>query len=96
MRRSKPILANDLLALFVKEFHLEKGLKEHRFFQLWTEVTGVSVAGVTIGKKLYNKKLYIYLSSSVVRHELFMMRSDIVKELNRRMGEEMIDELILK
>jgi len=41
-------------------------------------------------------KLYVYLKSSVVRNELFMMREKLLEELNKRAGEELIKEIILK
>lgn len=96
MRYSKPMQVNELLLLFVKEFRLEQGLLENRALCLWDEVMGMNVAKATVSKKIQNRKLYISLSSSVVRHELFMMRSEIVQELNRRLGTKLLDELVLK
>jgi len=96
MRRSKPVPINDLLKLFVKEFGLENNLKEQQFLRLWDETMGITVSKATTNRVLKNRKLYIYLSSSVIRQELFMMRTEIVKELNKRMGEYTIDELVLK
>ena len=95
MRRNKPILVKDLLTLFVKEFNLEKGFRDYRFLKLWDEITGPSVARVTTAKKLNGTKLYIYLSSSVVRSELYMLRSELIREMNSRMGENVIDEIKL-
>jgi predicted nucleic acid-binding Zn ribbon protein len=96
MRRGKPETIGDLLPLFVKEFKLEQGLMENRVLNLWEELTGRSVARVTTGKWVKNRKLYVSLSSSVVRHELFMMCSEITKEINRRLNRNMIDEIVLK
>ncbi len=41
------------------------------------------------------RTLFVQLNSSVVRNQLFMMRQDIVNELNKRMGKSLIDELVL-
>jgi predicted nucleic acid-binding Zn ribbon protein len=95
VRRNKPILVRDLLTLFVKEFNLEKGFREYRFLKLWDEITGPAVAKATTARKLNGTKLYVYLSSSVVRSELYMLRSDLVREMNSRMGEKVIDEIRL-
>lgn len=96
MRRSKPETIGNLLPLFVKEYELEQGLMENRVMTLWEELTGLGVAKATTAKRLKNRKLYVSLSSSVVRQELFMKRSEIVKELNRCLGKEMIEEIILR
>jgi hypothetical protein len=96
MRRKKPVLVGDLLSLFIKEFGLEKGYRDYCFLKIWNEIMSEGIIKATLNKRLDNRKLYIYLSSSVVRDELFMMRSDIINEFNRRAGEKIIDELILK
>ncbi|MDR1582452.1 MAG: DUF721 domain-containing protein [Prevotellaceae bacterium] len=96
MRRSKPIIVSDLLSLFLKEAGLEKGYRDHQTLKLWDEILGNAVSKATLSKKLEDKKLYIYLSSSVVRAELFMMRSEIIKEINHRAGKIIIEELILR
>ena len=96
MRRSETVQVNALLKLFIKEFNLEKGLLENRVLTLWDETMGGMVAKATRQKYIKDGKLFVYLSSSVIRHELFMMRGEIVKEINRRIGQDVISELVLK
>lgn len=96
MRRSETLQVNALLKLFIKEFRLEKGLIENRVLNLWDETMGRMVAQATRTKYIKDGKLYVHLTSSVIRHELFMMRTEIVKEINRRAGGEVINELVLK
>ena len=96
MRRSETLQVSALLRLFIKEFHLEKGLLENRALNLWDETMGKMVAQATRNKYIKDGKLFVYINSSVIRHELFMMRSEIVKEINRRAGYNVVTELILK
>ncbi|MDR0560215.1 MAG: DUF721 domain-containing protein [Prevotellaceae bacterium] len=96
MIRKQPVALNSLLLSIVKEKRLEEGFRQYRFFKLWDEITGQHIAKVTTYKRLDGKKLYISLASSVVRSELYMHRSEIIAELNRRTGENIIDEIILK
>jgi hypothetical protein len=96
MRRSKPVIIGDLLSLFIRDFGLEKGYGDYQILKLWNEILGEGVSKATLGKRLEGKKLYIYLSSSVVRAELYMMRSEIVREINHRAGKNVIDDIILK
>ncbi|MDR2287481.1 MAG: DUF721 domain-containing protein [Prevotellaceae bacterium] len=96
MRRTKPIAISNLLSLFLKETGLEKGYNDYQLLKLWDEILGRSISKATLNKRLDGKKLYVYLSSSVVRDELFMRRSEIIKEINSRAGKDVIDELILK
>jgi hypothetical protein len=96
VRRSKPVIISDLLRLFIREHNLENGFRQYRFLKLWDEILGPTVAQATVSKQLSGKKLYVSLSSSVVRAELYMHRSEIISKLNSRMGEIVIDEIILK
>ena len=96
MRRSKTLQVNALLQLFIKEFNLEKGLLENRTLNLWDETMGAMVTKATRYKYIKDGKLFVHLTSSVIRHELFNIRTEIVKEINRRAGQEVINELILK
>lgn len=96
MRHSETLPVNALLKLFIKEFRLEKGLLENRTLNLWDEMMGRMVAQATRQKYIKDSKLYVYLTSSIVRHELFMMRTEIVNEINRRAGQTVITEIILK
>jgi hypothetical protein len=96
MRRSKPVVVKDLLSLFLKESGLEKGYRDYQLLKLWDEILGNAISRATLSKRLDGKKLYVYLSSSVVRDELFMMRSEIIREINSRAGKDVIDELILR
>jgi hypothetical protein len=96
MRRNKPAAVGDLLSLFIKESGLEKGYRDYQILKLWDEILGVVISRATLSKRLVGRKLYVYLSSSVVRDELYMMRSEIVKEINHRAGKDIIDEVILR
>ena len=43
-----------------------------------------------------DRKLYVYLRSSVIRNELFMLQEEILKKLNETAGEVLVKEIILK
>ncbi|MDR2026555.1 MAG: DUF721 domain-containing protein [Prevotellaceae bacterium] len=96
MKRNKPVVIGNLMSLFLKESGLEKGYRDYQLLKLWDEILGVTISKATLNKKLEGKKLYVYLSSSVVRDELYMMRSAIIREFNCRAGEIIVEELILK
>ncbi len=95
MKRQSTAILGDILHEFVKEQGLEEGLLKIRLYALWDETLGVTVARNTRNKYIKDRKLFVQLDSSVVRNQLFMMRDDIVKELNKRLGRNLIDELIL-
>jgi len=42
------------------------------------------------------KVLYVSLSSSFLRHDLFTSREEIKQSLNRSVGEEVINDIVFK
>jgi predicted nucleic acid-binding Zn ribbon protein len=96
MQRTKIRKVSDILNEFLRENKLDVRLKERRVIDCWEELMGRTIFRAT--KKIYIKesKLFVIISSSVVRNELYMLRADIVKKLNEKAGEEIIKELVLR
>lgn len=95
MRRSKPELVSEVLQSFIKEFGLERGLKEAKVGTVFEELTGSRITRLTRRKYVHNRKLVVELTSSIARSELMMIRSELVAEINRKLGEQAIDSIIL-
>ena len=68
---------------YVKARPVRRPLLEHRLIhQAWPEVVGEYAASCTEELKIRNQTLYARLSSAVVRQELHMQRTDLVRRLN--------------
>ncbi|PLX02804.1 MAG: DUF721 domain-containing protein [Marinilabiliales bacterium] len=95
MRRNNTQSIGEVLKEYIKAMKLSSGLQNARITSSWEEVVGKTVARYT--SKLYIKdhKLFVHLSSSVVKNELLMIRGEILKRLNDIAGEEVINEIIL-
>ena len=103
--RKNAVSIGELLKYMLKENHLEKGLNTRRVFEAWEQASG---AGKYSVKKFYRDgKLYITLSSSVIRSQLLFQRAALVEKMNAILSEDMlftkdvpsagfIKELILK
>ncbi|MGC9471741.1 MAG: DUF721 domain-containing protein [Bacteroidales bacterium] len=96
MKRSHIQSLGEIIREMLKDSVTGRKLREVQLIGAWEEVVGKTVAKRT--KKLYirNKKLYVELTSSVVRNELMMIRSSLVSALNRKVGEELVEEIVLK
>ncbi|MDR3180663.1 MAG: DUF721 domain-containing protein [Prevotellaceae bacterium] len=86
----------ELLLQFIKEEGFEEGLLHARIYALWDEMLGVTVAKNTRKKYMEGRTLFVYLNSSIVRAQLFMMRQDIINQLNEKIGKVVIDTLELR
>ncbi len=96
MRRSESRPINDILTECLKDLQLNKKLKAHRLTKAWPDIVGLSVAKATKNIFIKDKKLFVYLNSSVVRNELQMLKDSLIKRLNEYAGEQMIEDIILR
>ena len=96
MRRSNVENINELVSQLLKDLHIDHKLKEVRLINSWNEVLGNNVARATSKLFIKNRVLFVYLKSPVVRNELMMLKSTIIKSLNERVGEKIIDDIVLK
>jgi len=96
MERTNTRKVSDILKQFLRENKLDIRLKERQVIECWEELMGKTISRAT--KKIYIKesKLFVVISSSVVRNELHMLKQEIVRKLNERAGEEIITELVLR
>ncbi|HDJ32820.1 MAG TPA: DUF721 domain-containing protein [Bacteroidetes bacterium] len=96
MKRSHTQTLGEIIREILKDSVTGQKLKEVQLIGAWEEVVGKTVARRTKNLYIRNKKLYVELSSSVVRNELMMIRSSLVGALNKRTGEELIKDIVLK
>lgn len=95
-RQNSYIPLSDALKEFVKENHLEKGMNKVNAKKAWEDVMGNGINNYTTAIELKNETLYVSLSSSVLREELSLGKTKIVKILNEELGEELIKKLVLR
>jgi len=93
VRRNKTISLKEALEDLISEYHLAPKLKEASAINIWQGITGKAITSRT--KKIYIKDgvLHIYLTSSVVRNELMMLRETLRSQVNLKAGEEIIKEI---
>ena len=96
MRRSNTQSLSEVIREYVKGTSIETRLKEVDVVQSWEELLGKTIASYTRSVSLKNKTLFVEISSSVVKNELFMMREEIRRKINERAGEEMVLKITFK
>jgi len=96
MRRSETLNISEIIASLLKEQGLENKLFENRLMNSWEELLGKTVAKATRSLYIKDRVLFVYISSSVVKHEIMMIRDDLVKRLNEKAGRKVIDKIVLR
>ena len=96
MRRTKTQTIGELLEEFFKRPYVAAKIAEGRMPEYWREIVGEYVAQHTREVRLDNHILYVSVSSSVVRNELFFRRDELKALLNQRAGINLINALIIR
>ena len=96
MKRGETKSVAELVMAMLREEGLETPLNEHRLINAWGEVLGGAVNSYTKDLRIYNQVLYVTLTSSVLRHELFMNRKELVRKLNEHVRAVVITDIVFK
>lgn len=80
----------------LKAYKLDDKMAEKRLIASWDSVMGAMIAKHTKDLAIRNKQLFVTLDSSALRNELSMAKTKIIKMLNDEVGQEVINEVILK
>lgn len=96
MKRSHTQSLGEIIREILKDSVTGRKLREVQLIGAWEEVVGKTVAKRTKNLYIRNRKLYVELTSSVVRNELMMIRTSLVGALNKKAGEDLIEEIVLR
>ena len=96
MKRKDYVRFGDVLDDFFKRPYVAAKVAEGRLPDTWREVVGERVASLTSSIRVENRILYVNISSSVVRYELFCRRDSLREEINRVSGVRLVNAVIIK
>lgn len=92
----KPISIGDALSDYLVKSGLNYRLDEARALQLWREIAGDQIIGITREVHLLHGVLYVHLWSAPWRAILFQQRLEWKKRLNESLGKEIVKDIIFK
>ncbi|MDF1551088.1 MAG: DUF721 domain-containing protein [Bacteroidales bacterium] len=96
MYKKNEMTLGEAIRAYLKAMGLDKKLKEKALINSWEEVLGKGVSNATSSMYIKNQILFVQLNSSVVRHQLQMMKSGIVDALNKKAGEILIRDIVFR
>ncbi|WP_127141456.1 DUF721 domain-containing protein [Flagellimonas marinaquae] len=95
-RHSSHIPLSEALSEFIQENKLQKGMDRVNARDAWANLMGNGVNNYTTSMELRNETLYVSLSSSVLREELSLGKTKIIKMINEELGKELVKKLVLR
>jgi predicted nucleic acid-binding Zn ribbon protein len=80
----------------VETYRLKNRLNQTKIQQLWSSVMGNSISRHTSDLKVRKNKLYITIESAPLRQELAFGRDKIRRMMNQELGEEYLEEVVIR
>lgn len=96
MKKKEALPLHEILDEILRQNNLDIGLDAARARQAWRESMGEAVDKCTLSIFYDKGVLYIKLSSSVLRNELFMNRRQLIQRLNNHIGRTVIQNIYFK
>lgn len=94
MKRNNTEQIGDVIRRLLRQQGLETPLNEYRLVDAWKDVVGETITRYTMNLYIKNQTLYVHLSSSVLRQELMMGRELLVRNLNEKVGSQVIVNIV--
>lgn len=96
MKRNNTEQVGDVIRRLLRQEGLETPLNEYRLIEAWKDVVGPAITHYTQNLYIKNQVLYVHLSSSVLRQELSMSRTLLIRNLNTRVGAQVIVNIVFR
>ena len=86
----------DIVKKLMKNPKISHRLEKLNALDIWQDIIGVQLCKYIIDQKIHKDILYVKIKSSVVRNELSYKKSDFIKQINKRMGKNLINDIVLR
>jgi len=94
MHDEKPL--KNVIQELVETYRLKNKLNHYRLIESWGSVVGKMIAQHTKHLSIDKRKLYVEFDSSIVRNEVYILKTKIMEALNNKFDQTVIDDIILK
>ncbi|MBK8846561.1 MAG: DUF721 domain-containing protein [Bacteroidetes bacterium] len=96
MRKGNEHTIGSAIRQMMKENKLTNRLTEVRLKEVYETVMGQTIGMRTSEINLYGKRLVITISSAALKHEMNLSKEKIITLLNDALGEQVIEEVVIK
>ncbi|MCE2845898.1 MAG: DUF721 domain-containing protein [Sphingobacteriales bacterium] len=93
MRPTNESPIGDILQKMMDKYELTEGVLNQRITLLWHETVNEAISRRTVYIRFSQGILHITMNSSVISHELSMMREELLNELNGKLESPVIREI---
>jgi len=96
MRKKNASTLGDAIKAYLKAMGLDKKLKERELINSWEDTLGKNIANATKNIYISNRRLFVEIESAIIKSEILMIKTSIIQSLNKKVGEVVIRDIIVK
>jgi ribosomal protein S19E (S16A) len=94
--RDNSLWIGDAIQQFLREYKSSDKLKEAKINSEWAKIVGPVFSKHTVSIYLKQRYLYVRMDAASVKHELYMARNILIRAINKELGEDAIEKIILQ
>lgn len=94
MRKNNTQDIKAIIKDLLKENKLDKRFDQQEVVDAWPAIVGNMFARYTKKVVLQNRVLYVTMNSSAARQELSMAKSHLIKTINDKFDQEMVNDIV--
>lgn len=95
MKRTQPQSIAEIIDEVFSHNGMTQAVAEQRICYLWPEIVGPGVNRYTTRRYVDRGTLHVYLSSAALKDELSYMRQNLIEQLNRAAGSQVINSIAI-
>jgi predicted nucleic acid-binding Zn ribbon protein len=96
MKRQNESTLKEVMQQFFKRNGLEDQYFQAKLQSQWEEIIGKAIANHTTDLYVHNDKLFLYIDSAPLKHELSILKPRMINLINQKVGKPIIKEIIIK
>ena len=96
MKDANQTSLKEVLKEMVETYRLKNRLNQTRIQNLWNNMMGNSISRHTKDIKVRKNTLFITIESAPLRQELAYGREKIKRMMNRELGEEFLNDVVIR
>ena len=95
MRKHNNYKIGDVIRKLMKNPKLANKLEKLDALEAWEEIIGKQICNYVKDQRINKRILYVKLKSSVIRNELSYKKSELITEINQKIGKKLIIDIVL-
>ena len=96
MRGKNTHNVGDIIRKLMKNPKLSVKLDELDALAIWDDIMGEALIKYIIDRKIYKDIMYVKLKSAPMRNELSYKKTELLQQINKRLGKPFLKDIVLK